>query len=98
MQQSAQAVADLLEMCADDAAARQHGVSPLLGGLLSMAAPRHAIPAEGLAAAGNAVAARAMRLAQPAGGRAKWSQRLVLASGITVMLSAPGLIELLCHH
>jgi hypothetical protein len=39
-----------------------------------------------------------MRLAQPARERAKWGQRLVLALSMAVMLSAPGLIELLCHH
>lgn len=101
MRQSAHAVAKLLEMCADDAAARRHGVDPLLGGLLAMAAPHHSIPtipAEGLAAASTAVAARAMRLAQPARGRAKWSQRLMLALSMAMMLSMPALIELLCHH
>ena len=98
MQQGAHAVAELLEMCADDAAARRHGVNPILGGLLAMAEPRHPVPAEGLAAAGTAVAARAMRLAQPARERAKWSQRLMLAMSMTMMLGAPALIELLCHH
>lgn len=98
MQQSALMVAELLEMCADDAAARRHGADPILGGLLAMAEPRHTIPAEGLAAASTAVAARAMRLAQPARGRAKWSQRLTLALSMSIMLSAPALIELLCHH
>lgn len=98
MQQSAHAVAELLEMCADDAAARRHGVNPILGGLLAMAGPGHPVPAEGLAAAGTAVAARAMRLAQPARGRVRWSQRLMLALSMAVMLGAPALIELLCHH
>lgn len=98
MQQSALTVAELLEMCADDAAARRHGADPILGGLLAMAEPHHTIPAEGLAAASTAVAARAMRLAQPARGRAKWSQRLILALSMSMMLSAPALIELLCHH
>lgn len=98
MQQSASAVAELLEMCADDVAARRHGVDPILGGLLAMAVPRHTIPAEGLAAASTAVAARAMRLAQPAHRRAKWGQRLLLALSMAMMLSAPALIELLCHH
>jgi Zn-dependent protease with chaperone function len=98
MQQSVSAVAKLLEMCADDAAARRHGVDPILGGLLAMAAPHHTIPADGLAAASTAVAARAMRLVEPARGGAKWSRQLLLALTMTLMLSAPALIELLCHH
>ncbi|OBI79748.1 M56 family metallopeptidase [Mycobacterium sp. E740] len=97
-QHSVSAVAELLEMCADDAAARRHGVDAILGGLLAMAVPRHPMPADGLAAASTAVAARAMRLAQPARERAKWGQRLLLALSMTTMLSAPALIELLCHH
>lgn len=98
IQQSVSAVADLLEMCADDAAARRHGVDPVLGGFLAMAAPRHPIPADGLGAASTAVAARAMRLTQPAREGTKWGQRLVLALTMTTMLGAPALIELLCHH
>jgi Zn-dependent protease with chaperone function len=98
MARSVSAVAELLEMCADDAAARRYGIDPILGGLLAMAAPHQTIPAEGLAAASTAVAARAMRLVQPARGGAKWGQRLMLALIITMMLGAPALIELLCHH
>lgn len=98
MQQSVSAVAHLLEMCADDAAARRHGVEPILGGLLAMAAPSPTIPHEGLAVASTAVAARAVRLAWPARGPAKWGQRLWLALSMAMMLSTPALIELLCHH
>lgn len=97
MQQSSHAVAELLEMCADDAAARRYGVDPILGGLLAMAEP-HPVPAEGLAAAGTATVIRAMRLAQPACGRARWSQRAMLGLTMTMMLGAPAFIELLCHH
>ncbi|MGQ9347080.1 M56 family metallopeptidase [Mycolicibacterium gilvum] len=97
MKQSAPAVAELLEMCADDAAARRYGVNSLLGGILAMA-DTHPVPAEGLAAAGTATAARAMRLAEPASSRARWTQRAVLGLAMTAMLGAPGLIELLCHH
>ena len=81
-----------------NAAARRHGVNPLLGGLLAMAEIHHPFPAEALAAAGTATAVRAMRLAEPAGGRARWSQRVMLGLTITMMLGAPALIELLCHH
>ena len=97
MQWSAPAVAELLEMCADDAAARRHGVSPLLRGLLAMAEP-HPAPAGGLAAASTAIAVRAMRLAHPAHGRVQWCHRVLLGLTMTSMLGAPAFIELLCHH
>ncbi|MDT5067984.1 MAG: hypothetical protein QOK02_4139 [Mycobacterium sp.] len=48
----AAAVADLLEMCADDVAAQRFGTRPLLAGLLTLAGPQR-MPADGLAAAGN---------------------------------------------
>lgn len=73
VQQSGHAVAELLEMCADNAAARRHGVNPILGGLLAMAEPRHPVPAEGLAG-GRHRGSSARDAAQPARGRAKWSQ------------------------
>ena len=93
----ADAVAELLEMCADDTAARRHGTRPLLRGLLTLAGP-HPPLADGLAAAGTAVAARAIRLASPARPGAQWRQRLVLAATMTLTLTAPALIGLLCHH
>ncbi|MCV7303521.1 M48 family metalloprotease [Mycobacterium barrassiae] len=98
MQQSSEAVAELLEMCADDAAARRHGVEPILGGLLAMAEPPNPVPAEGLAAAGTAVAVRAMRLAHPVRRTAGWCQRMLLALSMTMMLGTPAFISFLCHH
>jgi Zn-dependent protease with chaperone function len=97
IKQSAPAVAELLEMCADDAAARRHGARSLLGGLIAMA-DTHPVPAEGLAAAGTATAARAMRLSEPTSSRARWTQRAALGLAMSSMLGTPGLIELLCHH
>jgi hypothetical protein len=94
---AATAVAELLEMCADDVAARRHGIRPLLGGLLTLAGP-HRAPADGLAAAGTAVAARATRLAAPAHAGAQWRHRAALAATMVFTLGAPALIELLCHH
>ncbi|CAN5504180.1 M56 family metallopeptidase [soil metagenome] len=91
------AVAELLEMCADDAAARRHGSRPLLDGLLALSSPG-AAPAGGLAAAGTAVGLRAMRLAAPARRGERWIRRLALAATMATMVSAPLLIELLCHH
>lgn len=93
----ADAVADLLEMCADDTAARRFGSRPLLGGLLTLAGPHPPLPA-GLAAAGTAVVARATRLVQPAPAGVRWRQRFALAAIMAVTLAAPALIGLLCHH
>jgi Peptidase family M48 len=60
--EAAQQVSRLLEMCADDTAARQHGPAPLLAGLLTLARATPA-PAGALAASGVAVLDRAKRLA-----------------------------------
>lgn len=96
-QQGAVAAAELLEMCADDAAARRHGARPLLDGLMVLSGPGVA-PADGLAAAGTAVELRAMRLADPARRSARWARGLALAMAMATMLCAPFFIELLCHH
>jgi Zn-dependent protease with chaperone function len=93
----AEAVAELLEMCADDTAARRCGTTPLLGGLLTLAGQRPS-PVEGLAAAGTAVLARALRLADPARPEMQWRQRIVLTATIVLTLGAPAMISLLCHH
>ncbi|MBX9641138.1 MAG: M56 family metallopeptidase [Mycobacteriaceae bacterium] len=93
----AEAVAELLEMCADDTAARRYGTSPLLAGLLILAGQRPA-PADGLAAAGTAVLARALRLADPARPGMQWRQRIALGATMVSTLSAPAVIDLLCHH
>ena len=59
MTEGAGEVSRLLEMCADDAAARQHGREALLSGLLALAG---AAPAPALGAASIAVLSRAERL------------------------------------
>jgi len=92
----AAAVADLLEMCADDAAARRFGTRPLLVGLLTLAGPQR-LPADGLAAAGTAVLARALRLADPARPGMQWRQRIALSATMATTVSAPAVIDLLCH-
>jgi Zn-dependent protease with chaperone function len=89
-------VADLLEMCADDAAARQFGTRPLLAGLLTLAGPAR-LPADGLAAAGTAVLARVLRLADPARPGMQWRQRIALGATMFSTVSAPAVIDLLCH-
>ncbi len=88
--------ARLLEMCADDAAARSHGSRPLLGGLMRLAA--RPSPATALGAADTAVLARATRLAKPAARLAQWRQRVVLSASIAATGTVPVLAAMLCHH
>jgi Zn-dependent protease with chaperone function len=64
MAAAAEAVPALLEMCADDAAARRHGREPLLKSLFLLSTG-HPLPEGSLAAAGTAVLDRMVRLAQP---------------------------------
>ncbi|BBY96475.1 hypothetical protein MGALJ_61440 (plasmid) [Mycobacterium gallinarum] len=90
-------VAELLEMCADDAAARKVGTRPLLDGLLTLAGHHAPLP-EGLAAAATAVVIRAMRLATPTRSHTRWRHRFSLGAAMTAMLTMPALIQVLCHH
>lgn len=90
-------VAELLEMCADDTAARRVGMRPLLGGLSALAGHHPAVH-EGLGAAGTAVVARAQRLVSPTRRHVRWRHRLCLTASTTVMLATPALIQLLCNH
>ncbi|OBI98738.1 M56 family metallopeptidase [Mycobacterium asiaticum] len=86
MREGASEVSRLLEMCADDASARQHGPAVLLSGLITMC---RAAPAGALAAADVAVLARAERLATPPGDPAVARARAALISLIAVMVAAP---------
>lgn len=90
-------VGELLEMCADDAAARRVGIHPLVTGLITLAGHRSPVQ-EGLAAAGTAVAFRTERLVTPVHPRVQWRQRISLAVAIATVLATPVLIQLLCHH
>jgi len=92
-------VARLLEMCADDAAARRHGPHTLLRALLALSgcAP---LPRGALGATGVDVVARAERLATPVAagdrlwGRAVLSMATLLVAGgplLTALLAAIGL-------
>ena len=90
------AVGRLVEMCADDNAARRHGRDTLLGGLIALASP----PTAGgvaLGASDTAVAARAARLAAPAPWGARLRQRLVLTATLSGVVLAPGIITFVCH-
>ena len=64
MTEGAHQISRLLEMCADDTAASEHGPQPILGGILALAGAAP-LPAGALGATGAAVLARAERLAVP---------------------------------
>ncbi|MGY1994517.1 M56 family metallopeptidase [Mycolicibacterium fortuitum] len=64
MRAAAQCVPPLLEMCADDAAIRDHGRTPLVASLVLLSTGQR-LPQGSLAAAGSAVVERVLRLTQP---------------------------------
>jgi uncharacterized membrane protein len=82
----AQHVSGLLEMCADDAAARRHSRRALLSGLITLVA---AAPNEALAAADVAVLARAERLATPPQESTKVKTRVALVGVMAALVAAP---------
>lgn len=86
-------VSSLLEMCADDAAARAYGRRPLLDGLLTLSGA--GTPAHGLAAAGIAVLARAQRLSDPPGGLARIRSCFALCGAVVAMSATPATIAVL---
>lgn len=94
-------VSRLLEMCADDTAARRHGRTALLSGLIDLA--DSATPAPALGAANIAVLSRAQRLLTPPAWTTQAHTRttltvaaIAIAAGplITIALAATG--ALLC--
>lgn len=93
-------VARLLEMCADDAAARRFGERTLLTGLMALAG---ATPAQTLGAADVALLSRAERLALPPAPWTRLGARAGLLGAMTVIALAPvatsalGLSGLLCR-
>lgn len=90
-------VADLLEMCADDSAARRHGTRPLIAGMIMLAGPTPS-PASGLAVAANAVLVRVTRLMDPAQPGTRYCHRLLVSATISAIVCAPVVINVLCHH
>lgn len=88
MTEGAQHVSRLLEMCADDAAARRHGSATLLSGLIALCSSS---PAEALGAADVAVLARAKRLAGSPAEPLSTRTRAALVS-VVVLLGAGPLI------
>ncbi len=83
-------VGRLLEMCADDAAAREHGRESLLGGLLAIVDAGARTPAGALGAASTAVLARAERLAAPAGAMRRVTTRTALLG--VILTTVGGLV------
>jgi len=83
-------ISSLLEMCADDAAARRHGRQPLLAGLLALSGA--GAPAHGLAAARVALLARAERLTDPQRGLARIRTRATLSGAVATMAATPSAI------
>jgi Zn-dependent protease with chaperone function len=79
-------VSRLLEMCADDVAARRYGHQVLLTGLMALAGGS---PAAALGAADIAVLNRAQRLAVPPAHRARVRAQAALTSASTVIACAP---------
>lgn len=90
-------VTELLEMCADDAAVRRHGTTSLVAGMVMLAGP---VPmrAGGLAVAATAVAARANRLLDPVHSGTRWCHQALVAATMTVTVTAPIVINVVCHH
>ncbi|GFG71137.1 M56 family metallopeptidase [Mycolicibacter senuensis] len=95
MRSAAKSVPALLEMCADDAAARDHGRESLLASLLTLSSG-HRVPDGALAAAGTAVVDRMRRLMEPEQGP-WWDPRSLAMVGIVAVTAAvPGLALGLC--
>lgn len=93
---AADAVARLLEMCADDVAVRRHGTMPLLRGLLALAT-QSPIAETALGAAGTAVLARAARLTNPLPRRTRCRDGLMLSAATGLALLTPLMLALACH-
>ncbi|CRK55249.1 Peptidase M48, Ste24p precursor [Alloactinosynnema sp. L-07] len=81
-------IARLVEMCADDEAARDHGSRTVLGALLALSGAA-SLPTGALGATGVGVLARAERLAEPAGLRRRMYTRLSLATVVTLLAVGP---------
>lgn len=90
-------VARLLEMCADDRAANQHGHETVLDALLTLAAPAP-IPRNALGASTVGVTARLSRLADPQTDTERASERVQLALFGAAVIAAPLVVELLARY
>ena len=84
----AREIARLLEMAADDSAARRHGSQTLLDALLALSLGALA-PLGAVGASATDVLARAERLAAPSATRSKWSTRLLLTATMLLIAGGP---------
>ncbi len=91
------AVGELLEMCADDAAARRYGSRPLIEGMMMLAGPAPRGVA-GLAVAATAVFVRANRLLEPGLRWTRWRHQLLMSATIALTVTAPVVVNMICHH
>lgn len=92
----AAAVAELLEMCADDSAARRHGTRPLIDGMIMLAGPPP--HRAGLAIGAAAVVTRVTRLTEPVCRGTRWCHRLLVSTAIVATATAPVVINFICQH
>lgn len=83
-------IARLLEMCADDTAARHHGRRPLLAALVALT--DRAGPRTALGATGTAVLDRAHRLVEPASRTDRAAARRALAANLATLVLGPVLL------
>jgi Zn-dependent protease with chaperone function len=81
-------IARLLEMCADDTAARRHGTAALLSAILTLAGVSP-VPSTALGAASVGVYARVTRLTYPDTAARRAGARVLLAAFTGVILAAP---------
>jgi Zn-dependent protease with chaperone function len=84
----AREIARLLEMAADDAAARTHGSLTLLDALLALSIGALA-PHGAVGATGTDVLARAERLAAPLAAQNQWRSRLLLIATMLLIVGGP---------
>lgn len=81
-------IAGLLEMCADDTAARRHGTAALLAAILALAGA-DPIPSAALGVNTVGVCARVIRLTDPDTAAARIRARLLLAAVTAVIVFGP---------
>jgi Zn-dependent protease with chaperone function len=84
-------IARLLEMCADDTAARRHGTAALLSAILTLAGVSP-VPSTALGAATVGVGVRVNRLTEPDTAARRLCARLLLAVSASVVVAAPLLV------
>ncbi|MGB3483760.1 MAG: M56 family metallopeptidase [Mycobacterium sp.] len=95
VRRGADAVARLVEMCADDVAARRYGPDAVLRSLAALAGQPRAVGT--LGAADTAVLARVMRLANPVDAGTSRCHGAVVAATIVALVLAPPVVLVAGH-